>query len=123
METMNRASSQVPRPAVDLSRQHCRNHTDREAVARCPRCGHFYCRECVTEHENRMLCNDCLSRTTAASGPLRRPWRSRLGLTLCGGVGFLLLWGVFYLMGQGLLAIPSAVHEGTIWQHPWWQTP
>jgi hypothetical protein len=39
------------------------------------------------------------------------------------GFGFLLLWGTFFLIGQLLLAIPHAFHEGTIWQTPWWQTP
>jgi hypothetical protein len=121
METMNRPSGPNPRPPADLAMQRCHNHGNREAVARCPQCGHFFCRECVTEHENRMLCNTCLSRKTAARGSSPGPWRNRLELVLCGGMGFLLIWGGFYLMGQGLLAIPSAVHEGTIWQNPWWQ--
>ncbi len=92
-------------------------------MARCPQCGHFYCRECVTEHDNRMLCNTCLVRTTAAAGPAVRRWGRYVELLMTASMGFLILWGVFYLIGQGLLAIPHAVHEGTIWQHPWWQKP
>jgi hypothetical protein len=105
---------------ADLARERCRNHPNREAVARCPECGHFFCRECVTEHDNRMLCNACLLRTTLGDKPASSRWRKRLGLMVFGCLGFLLLWGAFYLIGQGLLAIPSSFHEGTIWRSPWW---
>ena len=70
-----------------------------------------------------MLCNTCLLRSIAADGPAARRWGRQVELLVVGGVGCLSLWGMFYLIGQGLLAIPHAVHEGTIWQHPWWRTP
>ena len=42
--------------------QRCWNHEAREAACRCPACGRSYCRECVSEHEGRLLCAACLSR-------------------------------------------------------------
>ena len=43
-----------------LSLQRCFNHAHREAAARCPECTHFYCRECITEHDDRVICAACL---------------------------------------------------------------
>ena len=51
--------------------QRCFNHAGREAVARCPECGQFFCRECITEHEDRVLCSACLKKLT------RRPLARR----------------------------------------------
>ncbi len=48
--------------AEDLSGKRCFNHAGREAAARCPGCRRFYCRECVTEHDGRVLCAECLRR-------------------------------------------------------------
>ncbi|MCI0613826.1 rhomboid family protein, partial [bacterium] len=39
-----------------ISKQRCFFHSQREAVVRCPECGRYYCRECVTEHLDRLLC-------------------------------------------------------------------
>ena len=59
----------------DLSLQRCRNHAEREAVARCPGCGHHFCRECVTEHDDRILCAACLRKLTACELP--NLWKPR----------------------------------------------
>ena len=53
---------ETPPPLVNLSQQRCFNHTSREAVARCPECGRFFCRECITEHDDRVLCAVCLGK-------------------------------------------------------------
>lgn len=34
--------------------------------------------------------------------------------------GFILAWIFFYYLGQMLLSIPSAFHEGAVWQAEWW---
>lgn len=44
-----------------LARQRCWSHAQREAVSRCPECRRFYCRECVTDHDGKLLCVQCLS--------------------------------------------------------------
>ena len=100
--------------------QRCFHHHDREAVVRCPECRRFYCRECVTEHEARMLCSECLARLAGKTAKPASRWVQGLYLTVQGGIGFVLLWYAFYLVGLMLLAIPHAFHEGTIWSPDWW---
>ncbi len=105
-------------PAVrDVSREKCFNHAFREAAARCPECGRFFCRECVTEHESRVLCTTCLAEREAASGKktgrfkgLLRPVHFLIGL--------LTLWLCFYYLGRTLILIPAPFHEGAVWQRP-----
>jgi hypothetical protein len=102
----------------DLSFQRCFNHFRREAVARCPGCAQYYCRECITEHEDRVLCAACLKKLvhlpfTKRSGYVRLV---RVGQCL---VGLLLAWFFFYLVGESLLALPTSFHEGTLWQVRW----
>ena len=68
-------------------------HAAREAAARCPACGEFFCRECVVEHAGKPLCASCLASITTVA---RR--RERLaGVRLAGAVaGGLVLWFVLY---------------------------
>jgi hypothetical protein len=37
-------------------------------------------------------------------------------------LGGILLWIFFYYLGQILIALPSAFHEGTLWDLGWWNT-
>ena len=106
----------------DLSRQRCFNHKFREAVARCPECGRFFCRECIAEHEDRVLCASCLDRLLASSQG--RPLRFT-GLMRCMQFlfGFMVLWIFFYYAGQVLLSLPTSFHEGTLWQNGWLGKP
>jgi hypothetical protein len=103
-----------------LANQHCCNHPQREAVVRCPECRRFFCRECVTEHDDRMLCSPCLGRLTVRSQKPGRKWLQGLLPAVQGLFGFFLIWYLFYLVGLFLLTIPQAFHEGTIWQSGWW---
>jgi hypothetical protein len=107
-------------PDLALTQQRCYHHQRREAVVRCPDCQRFFCRECVTEHDDRMLCSHCLGRLLGEGQKPVRRWVRGLLLAGQGIFGFLLLWYAFYLVGLILLAIPSAFHEGTIWQAQWW---
>jgi hypothetical protein len=102
----------------NLASQRCFNHATREAVARCPECGRFFCRECVTEHDDRMVCSVCLKKL--ARVPLtRRPAFARgLRLAQC-LAGLVVAWFFFFLIGDTLLKIPASFHEGTFWQVHW----
>ncbi len=100
----------------DIRIQRCFHHPQREAVARCPECARYYCRECIAEHEARVLCSDCLARRAAARASGRR--ERRFGLVLRATVALLLLWFLFYGFGRILLALPTAFHEGHIWTYP-----
>ena len=101
-----------------LLHQTCFNHATREAVARCPGCSRFYCRECVTEHDGRVMCAACLKKL-AHTPLLRRPVIARLfQLTQCLACG-VLLWFFFYFIGETLASMPSKFHEGSLWKVNW----
>lgn len=103
--------------------QHCYRHAGREAVARCPACRQFFCRECVTEHDDRMLCSTCLAQLSGVHTGRGRRRMEALMVFMQGAFGFTLLWYLFYLIGQILLSAPHAFHEGAIWQSAWWGKP
>ena len=50
---------------MKLSAQRCFNHAGREAVARCPECSRYFCRECISEHRGRVVCAGCLASLSA----------------------------------------------------------
>ncbi len=88
----------------------CFYHAQREAVARCPECGRFFCRECVTEHDGRLICVQCLSRARVKPGHGHRGWMPLLrGIAAI--FSFCLLWFFFYIFGLSLAAIPASFHE------------
>ncbi len=96
-------------PAPDLTRRKCRQHPFREAAARCTGCGRYYCRECVSEHRERMLCAECLRGESAPPSARRRPFvAARAVLRLAAGV--LVAWLFFHLLGQVLLRLPDTFH-------------
>jgi len=108
--------SSVPQPK--LVQQRCHNHSAREAVARCPECGQFFCRECITEHEDRVICTACLRKLA------RKPLTQRRGLKLLRQAGqflaaLVLAWFFFYIIGESLAALPDSFHEGGIWKGDW----
>lgn len=100
---------------ADLTHHRCLNHEVREAVARCPACVQFFCRECITEHDGVLRCASCLRKQAAAPVARRTDW-ARLGRAGVAALGFLACWLWFYAAGQILLALPSDFHEGTMWK-------
>jgi hypothetical protein len=95
---------------MDLTFQRCLIHADREAVARCPACANFFCRECVTEHEGKFLCSNCLQRKSApiASANRRAGWlKAAIGMI----IGLTVAWFFFYLIGRLLVLIPPNLHD------------
>lgn len=95
--------------------QRCANHPGREAAARCPECRSFFCRECVTEHEDRVLCAACIRKLTTARAARRRPLLRRLAAVVPVALGLLTAWLFFYLLGRGLfLQQPEAPASHTI---------
>jgi hypothetical protein len=98
----------------DIAHQRCFNHAGREAVARCVLCQRTFCRECVTEHEARLVCAQCLAAL------LRKPAGRRTRVVaILSGIWCLwssfLLWAVFYYLGRLLLRLPSSFHESVFW--------
>ena len=103
----------------NLAQQQCLNHAGREAVARCPECRLFFCRECIAEHDDRVICANCLKKIIAASVEKHSPARL-LQRTALGTLGVVMAWLFFYWIGLGLLAIPAEFHDGTVWQTSLW---
>lgn len=91
----------------------CWNHGAREAVCRCPECGHSFCRECVTEHGARLLCAPCLAAQTRITAAPRRHRAASFWLALA---GLLLAWLLFYGTGEASILITGRM-EQTSWQN------
>jgi len=106
----------------DLTHQRCINHRFREAVARCPECRRFFCRECITEHDDKVLCASCLRKRLKPGMKGFHPslWIFRLGHFTA---GMTLLYVLCYYLAQMLMALPADFHEGTLWQKGWWKQP
>lgn len=94
---------------ASLSQTRCFNHGQREAAARCPGCRRHFCRECVTEHDHRLLCASCLEAEITPEKQRRKSSIPFRGLAQFGSAVFV-LWVAFYIIGQALLLIPSEFH-------------
>jgi hypothetical protein len=84
--------------------QRCANHELREAVSRCPQCRRSLCRECVTDHEGRLVCAACL-RISARDAAAPRPSGHRvkeIGMTVA---AVFLAWAIFFGAAQSLITI------------------
>jgi hypothetical protein len=88
--------------------QRCWNHDAREAVCRCPACGRPYCRECVSEHEARLLCAACLS---AQVRPRQAGGRRRIRAAALTLAGILTAWVLFYGAARAVLLVGSRSAE------------
>ena len=96
-----------------LHKSRCFNHFDREAVARCPEYTQFYCRECITEHENRVLCSECLRLLNKPKTKKKRNFGA-VFLPIGFATVFLFTWICFYSLAEILLRIPSSFHDGRL---------
>ncbi len=100
---------------MPLHEQRCARHGDREAVARCTGCHRYFCRECITEHDGRLLCAACLARLAAATPAARlRRFRPLRWGAACAAL--LALWLAYLCLGKLLLRLPSDFHEGVFWE-------
>src|ERR1700678_3028393 len=91
--------------------QRCWNHDAREAACRCPGCGRSYCRECVSEHEGRLLCAACLTAVTAR----REPATGGFGKLAPAGMiatGILLAWLIYWAAGASLIGLIRRMEVG-----------
>ncbi len=100
--------------ARQLSKQRCFNHANREAVARCPECRKFFCRECITEYDHRMICASCLTRLTGDEEESRPRFTSIVRASQF-TLAIVILWLFFYISGQWLLSLPATFHDSAVW--------
>lgn len=94
---------------------YCFHHADREPVARCPECDRYFCRECVSEHDGRLLCSACLLTVAEQQEERKNSLIKQLLPLLKVFFGLLAAWLAFYLLAGSLLSIPATIHNGTVW--------
>jgi len=105
-----------------ITHTRCFLHPAREAAARCLECRRFFCRECVTEHNDRLICAGCLRKLAEQEGH-RGTRGKKLHLALHLILALMLSWLVFYSAGRALLRLPTSFHEGAIWRELAWEVP
>lgn len=82
--------------AAGLRHARCLFHPLREAAARCPHCGGTFCRECVTDEDNKLACPPCLRRMMH---PPAKPVLARTFLQSFAGLAALVcLAGLFFAL-------------------------
>ena len=91
-----------------LVHRRCWHHPDRAAVCRCPGCSRDYCRECVTEHDSRLLCANCLRNLLQGAA---RSTNRRAAAVASAVAGLLLSWAVFYGFGRVMILLPHIQTE------------
>ncbi|MDX2226707.1 MAG: rhomboid family protein [Verrucomicrobiae bacterium] len=101
-----------------LVQQRCLNHAQREAAARCPRCRRFYCRECVTDHDDQVICAACLKNLTLRKGGKGAGLLRACGRWSAALAGCCLLFWLFYATSRLILSVPDTFHEGVFWKKP-----
>lgn len=97
---------------VHLLRRPCAHHPEREAVGRCPECGHTFCRECITDHEGRVICATCLENLRDQGPENAGGFISSVKHVMAMMAGLLLAIAFYYGLGWVLLQIPEKFHEG-----------
>jgi len=87
----------------------CFIHGGREAVALCLECRRAFCRECVVDHDGRLICATCLTRLRHK--PERAPGAFRSFLRTLGVAAALLLcWMIFYLGARAIVTTDTSRH-------------
>ena len=106
---------------VDVAKRTCGIHVEREAVAQCPSCRKFFCRECITEHDYQMICAGCLAALLEGKGDdetaQKRAGISGPVLTVVQVVsGVMLVWFVCFTIAELLRQLPPDLHSGSMFE-------
>ena len=96
---------------MTLAQQRCFTHEWREAAVRCPGCQRYFCRECATEHDGRLLCLQCLAAAAVARANTA-PARAVVAWTAAALAGLVVAWVVFFYLGALLARTAFDFHTG-----------
>ena len=90
----------------------CANHDLRPAAGQCVTCSRAFCRECVTEHGDRLICAACL-RSLKDVGARKSGWRRSLALPAMCATALLGSWLFFYCVEITLeqSTVPAATQK------------
>jgi hypothetical protein len=99
-------------PALEIQ-QRCWNHEAREAACRCMACARSYCRECVAEHEGRLICAACLAQASAKRA-VRRGGMRRLAPAALIIAGLLMAWLAYWMIGAFVITIVRTAERNTV---------
>jgi len=81
--------------AAGLRHARCLFHPLREAAARCPHCGGTFCRECVTDEDDKLACPPCL-RKMSRPPALKPSAARRFRQALAGAAALACLMALFF---------------------------
>jgi hypothetical protein len=95
---------------TQFSQQRCFVHPSREAVSLCVECRRTFCRECVVDHDGRLVCAACLARLRAPVAPGNRALR-QLRTAAATALAILVCWILFYMFGRLLMMSEPARHS------------
>jgi hypothetical protein len=88
----------LSRPAaLGLRHARCLFHPLREAAAKCPHCGGTFCRECVTDEDDKLACPPCLRRLMHPPAPAPSTGRG-LRQAIAGAVALACLMALFFAL-------------------------
>lgn len=100
-----------------IAKSTCLIHLSRPATARCPECKRFFCGECITEHDGRLTCAECLRDGGNTEEDEEIPWLGNFVFPVMQvAAGVLTIWALFYIAARFLMLMPAAFHDGTVWE-------
>ncbi len=95
---------------ADIGQRRCFHHIGREAAGRCTVCRRDFCAECVTAHDDRLVCARCLD--TLAVGRPVGTGGGKWVAAFAGTAALLLVgWCLFFLLLRAIAAMPVAVQD------------
>jgi hypothetical protein len=89
-----------------LSSLRCFNHGTREAVARCPECERFYCRECISDYDGIAICASCLGAKATPEEKVPRNFDVLFDVSRI-VIGLMFCWLLLYVTGTLLQMFPT----------------